>query len=33
MQGLIPSANHKAIPNNIGQALSNDISFQNILVV
>jgi hypothetical protein len=33
MHGLIQSANHNAIPNTIGQALSNEISFQKILVV
>jgi hypothetical protein len=33
MQGLIPSANHRAIPNNIGQAFFNEISFQKIVVV
>ena len=33
IHGLIPSANQRAIPNSIGQALFNDISFQKILVV
>jgi hypothetical protein len=33
MHGLIPSANQRAIPNNIGQVLFNDISFPKILVV
>jgi hypothetical protein len=33
IQGLIQSANHNAIQNNIGQALFNEISFQKILVV
>jgi hypothetical protein len=33
MHGLIPSANQRAIPNSIGPAFFNEISFQNILVV
>jgi hypothetical protein len=33
IHGLIQSANHSAIPNNTGQALSKEISFQKILTV